>query len=93
MENKGGPLTEDLQFLDPNLPDMSATRVRESKKPFREAIVFMVGSGNYIEYQDLQDSAKKGPTSKNIIYGTTEMVSSSEFLRQLSVLGGKRFGV
>jgi len=30
-----------------------------SRKAFREAIVFMVGSGNYVEYQDLQDYSRR----------------------------------
>ena len=30
--------------------------------------------------------------SKNVIYGTTELVTASEFLRQLNVLGKKQYG-
>jgi len=29
---------------------------------------------------------------KNIIYGTTELVTASEFLRQLNALGTKQYG-
>ncbi|KAJ1492912.1 hypothetical protein T484DRAFT_1769691 [Baffinella frigidus] len=87
MENKGaGGVTDDYQFLDPNL---AGPLPNDARKPFREAVVFSVGSGNYVEYQDLQDYAAR--TSKNIIYGTTELVTAAEFLRQLSVLGAKKF--
>jgi hypothetical protein len=30
--------------------------------------------------------------AKNVIYGTTELVSAQEFLRQLNVLGTRKFG-
>jgi hypothetical protein len=43
-------------YLDPKFPPKSAPR---KNTPFREAIVFMVGGGNYVEYQNLQDYAKK----------------------------------
>ncbi len=65
------------------------------RKSFREAIVFVVGSGNYVEYQNLQDYSRRAAASggaKNVIYGTTELVSAHEFLRQLNVLGTRQFG-
>ena len=37
-----------------------------------------VGSGNYIEYQDLQDYARRGGAGvgvKNVVYGSTELVT------------------
>lgn len=71
--------------------DDSGNRPKEQRKAFKEAIVFVVGSGSYVEYQDLLDFSKKSATAKNIIYGSTELVTASEFLRQLSALGGKRF--
>lgn len=48
-------------------------------------------SGGYVEYQDLVDYSKKSQTPRNIIYGSTELVTASDFLRQLTELGGKRF--
>ena len=32
-----------------------------TKTPFNDAIVFVVGGGNYIEYQNLLDNAKVFP--------------------------------
>lgn len=46
----------------------------------------MIGGGNYIEYQNLQDYAKTrstGPT-KRIVYGCTELVNASQFLEQVN---------
>ena len=45
----------------------------------------MVGGGNYIEYQNLQDYAKPRPPAppKRIVYGCTELVNASQFLEQV----------
>jgi len=37
-------------------------------------------------------TASSSGAPKNIIYGTTELVTADEFLRQLNVLGKKQFG-
>jgi hypothetical protein len=51
------PLTPtSKQFLDPNL---AGPLPNEARKAFREGVVFSVGSGNYVEYQDLQDYAAR----------------------------------
>jgi hypothetical protein len=55
------------------------------KTPFQEAIVFVIGGGNYAEHQNLQDYAKNH--SVNITYGCTEMLNAERFLEQLRELG------
>jgi sec1 family domain-containing protein 1 len=71
-----------------------------SKRPFRQAIVFVVGPGNYIEYQNCQDHicstvVKEGgkvrmqPNGKTVVYGATELCNGSDFLGQLADLGGR----
>ncbi|EKX34589.1 Sec1 family domain-containing protein 1A [Guillardia theta CCMP2712] len=95
MENRVGSEAENFMLLDPNIQHKSAQMSSNAtRKPFREAIVFMVGSGNYIEYQDLQDYARRGGAGvgvKNVVYGSTELVTASEFLQQLNALGKKKF--
>ncbi|ESQ32873.1 hypothetical protein EUTSA_v10003843mg [Eutrema salsugineum] len=59
------------------------------KGPFREAIVFMVGGGNYAEYNSLQDLSQREKTVKNIIYGATEILTGTELVEQLALLGQK----
>lgn len=76
-------------YLDPKSPPRS-TLTR--KKTFQNAIVFVVGGGNYIEYQNLidyQKSRSKGLANeqRSIIYGSTELTNAGEFLRQLCMLG------
>ncbi len=62
----------------------SANIVR-NRQGFNDAIVFMIGGGNYIEYQNLQDYAKTRSqiSTKRIVYGCTELVNASQFLEQV----------
>lgn len=70
-----------------------------SKRPFRQAIVFIVGPGNYIEYQNCQDhicstvvkeagKVRMQPNGKTVVYGASELCNGTDFLGQLSDLGG-----
>lgn len=54
MEIKAGQVQDQFRYFDPKI--LRATNGHDSnipraKNPFQEAIVFMVGGGNYIEYQ------------------------------------------
>eukprot|EP01133_Synstelium_polycarpum_P002558 gene2558-2932_t len=75
-------LDSDYIYLDPKI--QNKTNVPRRTSPFKEAIVFVVGGGNYVEYQNLQDLAKK--QNKKIIYGSTEILTSKEFLQQTKEL-------
>jgi len=68
---------------------MRQTSIPRKNTPFKDAIVFIIGGGNYVEYQNLQDYAKKLPTKK-ILYGSTELLNASQFLSQLSELSKKK---
>ena len=37
---------------------MRASAIPRKNTPFKEAIVFVVGGGNFVEYQNLQEYAK-----------------------------------
>ncbi len=54
---------------------------------FSEAIVFVVGGGNYFEYQNLIDYSLRNGQKKKITYGSTEILTAKGFLEQLNVLG------
>ncbi|EFA85652.1 Sec1-like family protein [Heterostelium album PN500] len=75
-------LDADYLYLDPKI--QNKTNVPRRTSPFKEAIVFIVGGGNYVEYQNLQDYTKK--QNKKIIYGTTELLTSKQFLQQTKEL-------
>lgn len=84
LELKALPETDDYRYLDPKLLRGDGGPPR-GQAPFREAVVFVVGGGNYIEYQNLVDYARaKG---KGVVYGSTELVNATQFVEQLSRLG------
>lgn len=89
MEARPNPDIENYLLFDPRAPKSNSGAGSHTKGPFKEAIVFMVGGGNYIEYGSLQELAQRQQPVKNIIYGTTEVLTGLEFVEQLSVLGQK----
>ena len=48
-----------------------------------QAFVFVVGGGNYIEYQNLQDYRKRQQNLKTITYGTSQLMNARDFLLQV----------
>uniref|UniRef100_A0AAQ6IIE8 Sec1 family domain containing 1 n=1 Tax=Anabas testudineus TaxID=64144 RepID=A0AAQ6IIE8_ANATE len=82
------PETDDYRYFDPKMLRGSESSIPRNKNPFQEAIVFVVGGGNYIEYQNLVDYAKS-KQGKKVVYGCSELFSSAQFIKQLSQLGQK----
>ena len=96
MENTGGSGSslglntstpdDDYLYFDPKVTKTGPRSLKSSGRGgsmYQDAIVFMVGGGNYIEYQNLQ--ALQGP-SRKITYGSTEILNAKMFLAQLSKL-------
>eukprot|EP01025_Chloroclados_australasicus_P065288 TRINITY_DN8904_c0_g1_i2.p1 TRINITY_DN8904_c0_g1~~TRINITY_DN8904_c0_g1_i2.p1 ORF type:complete len:501 (-),score=62.95 TRINITY_DN8904_c0_g1_i2:656-2158(-) len=87
LESKEDSSSSEAQFsfYDP--------KTRDSKpKPgtqFREAIVFVIGGGNYLERESLQTWAAKSQPQRHVVYGSTELLSGEDFLQQLEELGKK----
>ncbi|GJP59599.1 hypothetical protein CLOP_g12884 [Closterium sp. NIES-67] len=83
--------------LDPKAPKggSSSTAAGGSRGAVRDAIVFVIGGGNYMEYGGLQEMARKAGAGggaagvRTVVYGTTEMLAGSQFVEQLSELGRK----
>jgi hypothetical protein len=78
--------TDNYLYLDPK------SRGGHSKPPkrqsYNEALVFMIGGANYLEYQNLQEwSLHQSQSGKKVIYGGTDIVSATEFLEECSELG------
>jgi len=99
MDIKEDKLTQDYLYWDPRFPGKETPK---KTTPFKEAIVFMVGGGNYLEYQNIKDYLLKpmhqmqqqqnsiSPSlDKKIIYGSTEILTGSAFLKQLEMLGNQ----
>lgn len=82
-------------LLDPKSPEGCVVSSGQSSK---EAILFVVGPGNYIEFQNCQDyicnkavqDGKRGrmiPNGRTVVYGATELCNGGEFLDQLHLNG------
>ncbi|KAL5788989.1 hypothetical protein ACOSP7_005938 [Xanthoceras sorbifolium] len=91
VEGKPNPEIDSYLVFDPRAPKSSSGAGSSShlKGPFKEAIVFMIGGGNYMEYGSLQELTKRQQPVKHVIYGTTEILTGVEFVEQLTVLGQK----
>lgn len=62
-------------------------RTANAAGPFKEAIVFLVGGGNYLEAESLAAWAARSQPPKSIVYGATAMLTGEQFVQQLSALG------
>lgn len=90
MEGKPNPEIDSFIIFDPRAPKSSSGMSSSHLKgPFKEAIVFMIGGGNYVEYGSLQELANRQQPVKHVIYGTTEILTGGEFIEQLALLGHK----
>lgn len=78
--------TDDYLFMDPKASRSGVSKTR--RMAFSEGTVFVIGGGNYAEYTNLLDWAKRSPSGipKTITYGSTDIVSPSEFVSVLSSL-------
>ncbi|TQD95059.1 hypothetical protein C1H46_019327 [Malus baccata] len=89
-EGRPNPEIDSYLVFDPRAPKSSSGMGSSHLKgPFKEAIVFMIGGGNYVEYGSLQELAQRQQPVKHVIYGTTEILTGQEFVEQLAVLGQK----
>jgi len=84
MDQKPIPATDNYIYLDPKAANSEAApRIRV---PFRRAFTFMVGGGNYVEMQSVQDWAQT--RGRHVVYGSTDMVAPTQFVEELCALGG-----
>lgn len=85
MDGRQNPEIESYLSFDPRAVRSGA----QFPGPFKEAIVFMIGGGNYIEYRSLMELGIQSQPAKHVIYGTTELLNGEEFVQQLTLLGQK----
>lgn len=89
MECRSNPETDDYLYLDPKLLK-GGDVMPKNRAPFQDAVVFVVGGGNYIEYQNLVDFIRQKQTAnvtKRIVYGSSTLTNAQQFLKELSALG------
>lgn len=111
MEGRGeGGVAERYASFDPKKPRGGASGGAATRNAggaggaagmagdFREAIVFVAGAGNYVEFQNcvdhvcckvVQDGSRRKmvPNGKTIVYGATELCTGTQFLQQLHANG------
>ncbi len=89
----------DQSVLDKYLLLDPKSRTPPPTRAFREAILFVVGPGNYVEYQNCRDHVcatadaagkKFVPNGKSLIYGATELAPGNRFLAMLHELAGPK---
>ncbi|KAJ3426910.1 sec1 family domain-containing protein [Anaeramoeba flamelloides] len=72
-------------YLDPKISSsFKNSSIPRNKTPYKEAIVFVVGGGNYLEYQNLYEYSQGQIPKKSIIYGTTDIINAEQFLNQFN---------
>ncbi|PSK35474.1 hypothetical protein C7M61_004510 [Candidozyma pseudohaemuli] len=84
--NNSMHITDEYLYLDPK------SRGGHLKPPkrqlYEEGIVFVVGGGNYLEYQNLSEWANvPGRPHKGVVYGSTDIVTAKDFVQEILELG------
>lgn len=79
-------VTDDYLYLDPK------SRGGHTKPPkrqsYEDAMVFVVGGGNNLEYHNLTEWAQQpNKPAKRVLYGSTDIVTATQFLDEISELG------
>lgn len=86
MDGKAGtPEFDSYTVLDPKAPPGRAGL--ERAKGFKEAIVFVIGAGTYLERETLVGWGARAQPAKAVVYGATDLLSGDELLAQLTELG------
>jgi len=99
MDHKGGAEEETYAYLDPKVANgVDGASASRSRSAYSQAIVFVVGPGNYLEYQSVRQRAQAAqPTpglapglaaGRKITYGCAEVLTSTEFVASLGALSG-----
>lgn len=83
MEGKGEGAGNDFKRLDPR---SAKTELQPAAQTYREAIVFVIGGGNYQEMEAVELWAMSGAATRQVVYGATDMVAPEQFLQQLGDL-------
>ncbi|WLF80703.1 Vesicle trafficking between the ER and Golgi [Lodderomyces elongisporus] len=82
-------LTDDYLYFDPKSRGGGHSK-QPKRQSYQDSIVFVIGGGNYLEYQNLQErSQEAGKSPMNIIYGATNILSPTEFLKECENLGNQ----
>ncbi|CAH00975.1 syntaxin-binding protein [Kluyveromyces lactis] len=77
-------ITSEYLYFDPRSTRGSHEKLPKSQT-YNKSLVFVVGGGNYFEYQNLQEWVHQHENSnKKVIYGSTDIISPNGFLKEIS---------
>ena len=76
VNGKSTSLTEAYGYYDPSGRTILPTD--GSKAVYEDVIVFVVGGGNYTEYQHLQTYAKSQNPARVVMYGSTDILPAKQ---------------
>lgn len=81
--------TDGYLYFDPRITRGSHTK-KPKRQSYNKAVVFVVGGGNYLEYQNLQEWAHSQlHNPKKVMYGSTSIATPQEFLKEIAQLGSE----
>jgi hypothetical protein len=94
MDNKATAAEEEgYGYLDPKLAPTAQIggAASRSRNPYTHALCFVVGPGNYLEYQSLRQAIASTASTvalggRRVSYGCTEICTPNEFVAQLAQL-------
>lgn len=79
MSQQQTDTTENYLYLDPRAP--AGSPPARGRSQFRRAVAFVVGGGNYVEFQSVQESAQR--EGRQVIFGSTDLVNAEAFSEEL----------
>ncbi len=81
MELKNELGVDNYIYLDPRVQKkMRQTSIPRKNTPFKDGIVFVIGGGNYVEYQNVQEYAKVTVSIYKIVISTVETAFEANYL-------------
>ena len=88
MENKPNTEADEFAVFDPR---SQVEQQQQQQQQFKDAIVFIIGGGCYLEHHSLQEMARKSQpgSPKRVVYGSTALLSGEAFVDELTALGEK----
>lgn len=79
-------ITNEYLYFDPRITRGSHEKVPR-RQTYNKSLVFVVGGGNFFEYQNLQEWAHQQENNKkNVMYGSTALITPNDFLKELCEL-------
>ncbi|ODQ63177.1 Sec1-like protein [Nadsonia fulvescens var. elongata DSM 6958] len=82
-------IADDYLYFDPRSTRGALTQPPpRGGEAFDDAVVFVVGGGNYLEYTNLQEwaSGDNGVGGKRVVYGSTDLVTPTQMLKEFAQL-------